>query len=289
MNKFLLIGFICFLTSMPVMAQNDSSNILHSPENILKFADYLYCQKDYLRAITEYESLLKFKNSDTIKLKIALGFSKMGQTKEAEYRFNSLALGNTFSDEARLELYKSKFFTNDIASLRQMYKEKSLLPGKYIEPVRSLYYTSYLLDTAPLPDKEEFIQAFPSNAKNEMEMFYLRKSDQPYKSPLKAAILSAIVPGLGKAYSGEWGDGLTSLIVTGVLSYISYDNLKAHHNFRGYVFGGLAALFYAGNVYGSIAQAQIYNAQVDFKFTTDLKFFLNSNNYFLPEYEQFCK
>ncbi|MCU7493632.1 MAG: hypothetical protein HF300_12035 [Ignavibacteria bacterium] len=289
MNKYLLLGLICFFTSLPLAAQNDSAGIFHSPENILKFADYLYCQKDYLRAISEYESLLKFQNSDTIKFKIALGFSKMGKSKEAEDRFNRLATGSTFSDEARLELYKSKFFTNDIASLRQMYNEKSLLPGKYIESVKSLYYTSFLFDNATLPGKEEFIEAFPVFARSEMGNFYLRKSNPPYKSPVKAAILSAIFPGLGKAYAGEWGDGLTSLIVTGFLSYVSYDNLKAHHNFRGYLFGGLAALFYAGNVYGSIAQAQIYNAQVDFTFTTDLKFFLNSHNYFLPQYEKFCK
>lgn len=275
--------------SMPLVAQNDSDGIFHSPENILKFADYLYCQKDYLRAISEYESLLKFQNSDTIKFKIALGFSKMGQTKEAEERFSNLALGSTFQDEARLELYKSKFFTDNYSSLREMYRSRALLPGKYTEPVKSLCYTSYLFDTSTLPDKAEFIQAFPDYAKSEMGKFYLRKSNPPYKSPVKAAILSAIIPGLGKAYAGEWGDGLTSLIVTGVLSYISYDNLKAHHNFRGYLFGGLAALFYAGNVYGSAAQAQIFNAQVDFTFNTDLKFFLNSHNYFIPEYEQFCK
>lgn len=273
------------------MAQNDSASIFHSPENILKFADYLYCKKDYLRAISEYESLLKFSNvpSDTIKFKIALGFSNMGQSKEAEERFINLSSGNTFSDEARLELYKSKFFSNNLSSLRNMYKEKTYFSDKYTNPIRSLYYTSYLFDTAPLPGKDEFKDAFPSNAKSKMEEFYLRKSNPPYKSPVKAAILSAIIPGLGKAYAGEWGDGLTSLIVTGVLSYISYDNLKAHHNFRGYLFGGLAALFYAGNVYGSAAQAQIFNAQVDYTFTADLKLFLNSNNYFLPDYEQFCK
>lgn len=291
MNKYILIGFMWLVTSMPLRAQTDSANTFHSPENVLKFADYLYCQKDYLRAISEYESLLKLPNvsSDTIKFKIALGFSKMGDFKEAENRFNQLALESSFSEEARLELYKSKFFTDSFTSLRQMYNEKSLLPEKYNQPVKSLYYTSYLLDNAPLPDEGEFLQAYPSYAKNEMEKFYLRKNDPPYKSPVKAALLSAIIPGLGKAYAGEWGDGLTSLIVTGVLSYVSYDNLRAHHNFRGYLFGGLAALFYAGNVYGSAAQAQIFNAQVDFTFTTDLKLYLNNHNYFLPEYEQFCK
>ncbi|HEX2866666.1 MAG TPA: hypothetical protein VHO03_06470 [Ignavibacteriales bacterium] len=291
MNKYVLIGFIWLVTSLPLLAQTDSANIFHSPGNVLKFADYLYCRKDYLRAISEYESLLQLPrfSSDTIKFKIALGFSKMGNFKEAGDRFHQLALGSSFSDEARLELYKAKFFTDDFISLRQMYNEKSLLPGKYIQPVKILYYASYLLGTAPLPDEGEFTQAFPPYAKSEMEKYYLRKLDPPYKSPVKAAILSAIIPGLGKAYAGEWGDGLTSLIVTGVLSYVSYDNLRAHHNFRGYLFGGLAALFYAGNVYGSAAQAQIFNAQVDFTFTTDLKLYLNNHNYFLPEYEKFCK
>ncbi|MCU7497281.1 MAG: hypothetical protein HF314_17240 [Ignavibacteria bacterium] len=291
MNKYHLIGFVWLLAFLPLMAQNDSLNSLHSPENVLKFADYLFCQKDYLRAVTEYENLLELPgiNSDTLKFKIALGFSKMGQSKEAGERFNSLTFNNVFSDEARLELYKLKFFTNDFSSFREMYVQKSLLPAKYIDPVRKLYYTSYLLDSAALPGKEEFMRAFPGAAGSEIAKFYSRKRDPNYKSPLKAAILSAIVPGLGKAYAGEWGDGLTSLIVTGVLGYVSYDNLRAHHSFRGYLFGGLVALFYAGNVYGSAAQAQIYNARIDFTFTSDLKLYLNDNNYFLPVYEYFCK
>ena len=51
---------------------------------------------------------------------------------------------------------------------------------------------------------------------------------------------------------------------------------------------GFAAFFYTGNIYGSVAAAQIFNARIDFEFQNGLKIFLEQENYFLPEYD-FCK
>jgi hypothetical protein len=54
------------------------------------------------------------------------------------------------------------------------------------------------------------------------------------------------------------------------------------------LFSGLAAGFYLGNIYGSVASAQIFNAKVDFNFLNDLTEFLLSKNYFINEID-FCK
>ena len=100
--------------------------------------------------------------------------------------------------------------------------------------------------------------------------------------------MSALIPGSGKIYAGEIGDGIIAAIATGLCGYLAYDNFKAKHNFRGWLFGGLSAFFYAGNIYGSAASAQIYNAGIQFDFVNDVKIYLNKKNYFTPEYE-FCK
>jgi hypothetical protein len=50
----------------------------------------------------------------------------------------------------------------------------------------------------------------------------------------------------------------------------------------------LGAFFYAGNVYGSVAAAQIYNAKIAFEFEDGLNLYLEQNNYFMPEYN-FCE
>lgn len=77
-----------------------------------------------------------------------------------------------------------------------------------------------------------------------------------YKSPATAACLSAVVPGAGKIYANQWKDGLFALLLVSVNAYQSYRGFQQQGigSVRGWVFGGLAAGFYVGNIYGS-AQA----------------------------------
>jgi hypothetical protein len=89
-------------------------------------------------------------------------------------------------------------------------------------------------------------------------------------------------------YVGEWGDGITALLVTSLFAFLAYDNFQADHTTRAWIFTGLGAFFYAGNIYGSIASAQIFNASIEFEFNGGLNLFLEQKNYFLPEYD-FCK
>lgn len=71
------------------------------------------------------------------------------------------------------------------------------------------------------------------------------------KIPLKAAILSAIIPGAGKFYSGRFLDGISSLLINSLTAYLAYDNFKAGHRFGGASFSILSLFFYSGNIYGS--------------------------------------
>jgi TM2 domain-containing membrane protein YozV len=100
--------------------------------------------------------------------------------------------------------------------------------------------------------------------------------------------MSAIIPGSGKIYTGQYGDGITAFLVTGALVYLSWANFDAHHQFRGWLFSGLAAMFYGGNIYGSAASAQLFNAGVKISLDNELKAYLDDHNYFMPEYN-FCR
>jgi hypothetical protein len=82
---------------------------------------------------------------------------------------------------------------------------------------------------------------------------------------------------------GNITDGLTSFLVTGALTFLAVDNFKHKHNFRGWLFTGLGAFFYAGNIYGSAAAAQIFNAGIQLNFDRDVKLYFEKRNYFLPE------
>jgi hypothetical protein len=262
---------------------------LYSPPNIKSFADYLFCQKDYLRAANEYEKYLGLVKNDTIEFKIALSYSYMNNFEEASKRFMSIKESSLFYKSAHTQYLKSIFQAGDIKKIRSLYCLDINSNKDYTESagITSLYNYSYLLTEDPLPDKDKFVESFPMEERNKVKYFYDWKSDPPVKSPLKAALLSAIIPGAGKVYADETSDGIWAFIATVGCGYLAYDNFKAGHNLRGWIFSGLSAGFYAGNIYGSTAAVQIYNAHIRFNFISEVKSFLEDKNYFLQAFN-FC-
>jgi TM2 domain-containing membrane protein YozV len=88
----------------------------------------------------------------------------------------------------------------------------------------------------------------------------LRRYDAlPRKSPLLAAALSMVVPGLGRVYLGRWPDGLLSFLLVGTTAAFAAQGFyeEGQGSVRGWILGGVAALLYAGNVYGSAVGAVV--------------------------------
>jgi hypothetical protein len=79
----------------------------------------------------------------------------------------------------------------------------------------------------------------------------------PRKSPWVAGALSAVVPGLGRVYIGRWPDGLMSFLLVGLTAAVSAQGFyeDGRDSVRGWILGGIAALLYVGNVYGSAVGA----------------------------------
>lgn len=276
MLRFFLIIFF----SLSALAQ---TNPLKSDENRKLFADYLYCQQDYLRAAEEYEALSKMNLSDTIIYKIGKSYSIIGNSNKALNYFSSIQSNSSLLKNAILEEAKIFYLKEDSKSLDKIANNiyQSSIELKKI--LIAFYLKTNQLDNV----NNDFFQ-LNDNDMIILKSFYERKKNPAYKSEIVAGILSAIIPGSGKIYTENYGDGITALIITGIFSYIAYDNFKHSHQFRAYLFSGLAAGFYLGNIYGSIASAQIFNVKVDFNFLNDLSEFISSKNYFINEIE-FCK
>jgi TM2 domain-containing membrane protein YozV len=272
----LLFLFLIFLQNLLFPQDAD----IYSTGNRRLFADYLYCQKDYLRAVNEYVEIPGLVSNDTIRFKTGLAYLKMGKYDSASVHFSKVGDNSYFINEAKREFYKSQFLLGNYDALYGSTDNKI--------PVKQLNTFAYLFDKKDLPSKNILLSPFEGNNKNMVSDFYERKLNPPYKSELTSVILSTIIPGAGKIYTKEYSDGIIAFIVTGLMGYISYTDFKADHKFRGWLFAGLTGFFYGGNIYGSAASVQIYNAQVNFKLNSDLKLFLEDKDYFVPDYE-FCK
>lgn len=277
-----LIALFLIFISVTLFAQQTSSD-LFSPGNRLKFGNQLYRDKDYLRAIDEYKEFLKLNDNDTIRFRYSNCFFKIGRFDEASQNFKTLFSGSDFSEEAKLLFYESSFFRNDFQSFHSLYENKIYFPEKYSGNLDQLNSISYFLDKSPLPRENQLLQPFDDSVQTRLTHFYQMKKFPQLKNPVTAALLSAAVPGAGKIYSGELTDGLIAFGATALSVFLAVNNFQNDHQFRGWLFTGLSAFFYGGSIYGSAAAAQIYNARFQMTLETEIKFYFESRNYFLPK------
>jgi TM2 domain-containing membrane protein YozV len=282
--KYFLPGLLFITSGLLVQAQQIN---FRSTENIRKFADYLFCDGDYLRAALEYENLSEKLFDDTLRFKTGLSYSIIREYSLAHEYFAELSSFSELYDISSLERMKLFFLQTDFKSFQHFYtdlfvNERSDLNTR----TKKLYNISFLLSETEIPPKGDFLAPFDIDDEK-ISSLYNWKNDPPYKSPVLAGILSAIIPGSGKVYAGETGDGIVGFLTSAVFSFIAYDNFNAGHKTRGWIWTGIAGVFYAGNVYGSVAAAQIYNAKITFQFNDEINLYLNKNNYFIPEYD-FC-
>lgn len=284
----ILIWIILF-TSFSLSQEIDSlSNDIHSSANTKLFADYLFCQKDYLRSSLEYQKYLNSVYNDTVEFKIALSYQRISDYSTALEKFKAITGKSTFYDASKFEFFKTEFLTEDYQALYSGSNKLKDNNYSYYRNLKQLVYASYLFSGEHLTDTSSLKYFFTGDDLSKMEDFYSWKNNPPYKNSLIAAIMSAVIPGSGKIYAGQLEDGLTAFVVNGLFGYLAYSSFSHDHTFRGWLFSGLGAFFYAGNIYGSAAAAQIYNAKISFDFVQSVRNFLGSKNYFSPDYN-FCR
>lgn len=281
------ILFIFFIVSLSLIAQPKFD--FFSQANTKLFADHLFCEKDFLRAAEEYNRLVGDYRTDTLIFKTGLCYLNIGNLDQSKKIFNQISKESNFYSDAEFQINRIAFLKNP--SGYYSFYQRDQIPNEKGDLHKNIYklaMLSSLLNEELKLSKEEFFQPFNENESNYLRKYFEWKNNPPYKSPTLAGILSTIIPGSGKIYTEEYGDGIVAFLTTGLLTFLAYDNFRANHNTRGWIFTSLAGLFYAGNIYGSVASAQIYNARFAFEFNDGINLFLEKNNYFSPEYD-FCK
>ena len=285
------ISFLTLLllpSKSSIIAQSLNNDLL-SANNRKIFGDHLFCEKDYLRAIDEYSSVLKHSWNDILQYKIGLSYFYMGKYFTAENNFTKLFTSNILLDEAKLEYYRAIFYLGDYPVFRRRLDNKENFPTRYSFELNRLKAYSYLMDDSELPAETELLSKFNDTDRKSIIEFYSWKKDPPYKSPTKAAIMSAIIPGLGKVYADEVGDGITAFLFTGLFTYLAVDKFQKDQTNSAWLFTALAAFFYGGNIYGSATAVQNYNASIKFNFDSEVKLYLNKRDHFLPKPKYLCE
>ena len=145
-----------FLIPFSVYPQSSSFDF-YSPENLKIFADYLFCEGDYLRAIEQYGLLKDNSTSDTIEFKIMLGYSKLGLYQESNKYFKGIDDKSTFYSDACLISLKNDLLIEPkliIASNAQS------LDSIQLKSFRKLTTISMIYEAELNHLKEDFISPF---------------------------------------------------------------------------------------------------------------------------------
>ena len=257
----------------------------YSPENILKFADFLYAQGDYLRAADEYQRYLFYQPQERaqIQYKIAICYRFGGKTEQAIEGFEALLRTDPESPLASRAYYQigATYFSMNqfdqsvqllrevlprITDARQHAEAEQLIGLSYLRQKRwaeasRLFETLQKSDIIQIREKAEVYHIYAQNGEN-----------LPIRSPFLAGTLSTVIPGAGRLYTGRFGDALNTLFTVGLTGWQAYDGFRRDglSSVKGWTLGTLCGIFYVGNIYGSVISARVYNRHVTDEFLATL-------------------
>jgi tetratricopeptide (TPR) repeat protein len=288
-NTSKLFCFLFFI--LPIQASAQDIIDYNHPKNIFRFAEYLYNEGDYLRAIGEYQRYIFVfdslpSNADSVFYKMGLCYRLSGNFTKAIDNFAKM----TNNNRGKSDLSKVYYQIALTYSLMDKYNESIRFLNSnfpFINEDNIKLKANQLIALNHILQKEwnpavDFLDNLDAIKKTDsMTLLLLNYANEgkhlPRKNKLFAGLFSSIIPGSGKIYCNRSWDGFFSLLTIGLTSWQAYEGFHKDgtRSVKGWIFGSLSAVFYLGNIYGSIVSAQIYNEQQEGKFLSKVKLFID--------------
>lgn len=261
MKKILIFAVLLFVS---VCARGEDMKLY-------SFADWLFQDGDYYRAISEYKRFIYFSpdgsHMKNAYYRIGLSYLLAGKFDDAASAFESTA-GKFKGKAAELSLlaeaeayFRKKDYNYSSMVARKLsanYPGSGLInKAAYMEAYNSINLKLY----GDAMNAFKQLSEDPGlGASSKQLADYLKKNgDIREKSLVLSSVLSAIVPGAGYAYCDRWLEGFISLAVNAYFGYNTYLAFKNNQPGGEYGYGIPAAIFYLSNIYGSGASAARFN------------------------------
>ena len=223
-------------------------NGLKSDAKALLFRDAAYFPSDtltYLRAWTAYN---------------------LKELETANELFRAVPSGSPFADKS---LFYSSAVSAHLGNYTEPISRLEAYNGNYQE-VKNLQLAGLALLRGDPQAFREASQHFGysdfalQQPEKELAAIYSQRYEQKSKSPWLAAAASAVVPGLGKVYAGNLGEGVAAFLITGALGAITAEHWikDGPGDWKTIVPGAICAAFYIGNIYGSYVSVSIQQTKL---------------------------
>lgn len=246
-------------------------------EHLFGFAESLYEEGDYFRAIGEYKRYLylSFSGSrvppenraERATFRIAESYFHAKRWPEAIVACNQFLTKYPASPryfemlylKGRIEKLSGRYddavrtFELIVAADAPNYRDKAV----YQKALVLLERTDWTGAQNALGQIPQSSPLFPSASVFAAEIE--KKEYLPHKSPVTAGILAAVLPGAGHLYAERPRDALVAFLLNGAFMWGTVE-LMQHDN---YVAGGILAFFelgwYTGNIYSAVSSVHKFN------------------------------
>jgi len=236
-----------------------------SPFPQLEFADALYAEGDYYRAITEYKRFL-FENPNAregahARLRIARSYLAGERWTEAEDHLQRLQQDWPASAEARRGalLYAEIPFRRGLfAQSRERYR---LIPGDYPQQAPAAGYRiawTYIEEGSYQAARQQLAELqLPQAGQLATDLSQLEQLKE--KSPLAAGLLSAALPGAGQLYAGRPRDAGISFALNAAFILAAIEAFDNDNEVLGGILLFCELGWYSGNIYNAVSNAHKHN------------------------------
>lgn len=254
MSKFILTT-ICVLFSIWASAQLNLDFLQHLRNENMQIEEITYINSLHLPA----KQLSLLTSDYYLRYKLDSSFLETYQSVKNEFQ----------QDSNRMALASAYFLSRK--TIRKKWFEQNNLP---VENVRLTEVFNFYKNVQQ--GKQMNITTLP----DPLHQSYTVYQKAHKRSPLLAASLSAVVPGLGKAYNGKHRRFLATLLTNGMLSYQTYESIKKLGPKHALSITNMiiASVFYLSNVYGSYHDIQL------FKRESKNQLLLDASNFYSSEF-----
>jgi hypothetical protein len=271
-----LINAIVLSIFLLLALQSRSQSNLFDCDHSREFASHLFNTAQYDLALHELERVNYLCRPDSNSLLLLLKtYRKTNHSNAAfeffnKYNFEELnQLNPDFRQEYIRLLMTEKQYTNvqQLITKDFDFKEKE---AYHIGTMLLLeqWNEAYLL--AQKTDNKQGIKL--AGMKQIATQSHLAKR----KSPFLATLMSVVLPGSGKMYSGFWADGAMPLLFTASSAFFAYRAFDKYGTQKVYpwIAGGIAVSYYTANIYGGNRAAILYNNNLNHSFIHETEHYL---------------
>ncbi|MBN1472680.1 MAG: tetratricopeptide repeat protein [Syntrophaceae bacterium] len=289
-RSFVLVIIFCSLLTLPL-----KGNDFESSSRQFGFAESLFAEREYFRAITEYKRFLFHYPQNKLlceksAFRIGECYFKAGRWKETVSEFSRFIdnypqsalhdAGQYFIGLSQIQL---KRYDDALSTLNGLTKD-----------VSSHYYEKAYYHIGMIGIEERQWQAakdafskiskdsalFPSSDTISAGLDHAHEI--PQKEPLIAGALAAVLPGAGHLYAERPKDAVVSLLLNGSFIWAAAELFDHKHYGAAAIFAFFELGWYGGNIYSAVNSAHKYNEKAQDKFIENLKESSRLSYYFEP-------